>query len=299
MPQEMIQVADPTKNQGVTNIPKLLAGRFALEELIGIGGVGSVYSALDQRLNRPVAVKILSQETHGSRKERAELAWREAIAMASVIHPHVVTVLDFGWEGDCAYIVMERLRGQTLERAVEEQGPLPLASFLMFARQSLDALIAAHETGLLHMDLKPSNFSLEPTYATIFHVKVLDFGLSRFWQWPPSKATSPQDACVFGTMHYLAPEQFLQEPVDHRTDLYAFGCVLYEALTGRAPFETDTPAAMMEEHLHKPVHSVRIGRPEITAELEAWIFRFLAKSPADRWQTSLEALAALTHVKVI
>ena len=222
-------------------------GVYLVRERIGVGGMGEVYRARDTRLGRDVAIKVLPQAfaTDADRLARFE---REARVLASLDHPHIGTILGVEESDGVRALVLGLVEGDTLAERLA-RGPIPLAEALEYARQIADALEAAHEKGIIHRDLKPSNIKI--TAAGV--VKVLDFGLAKAGPLPSSDvlgATVTASGVVLGTAAYMSPEQARGQVVDKRADIWAFGCVLYEMLTGRDAFAgltpSDTLAAILE-----------------------------------------------------
>jgi len=226
-------------------------GSYEIVALIGAGGMGEVYRARDLRLDREVAVKILPRELAGVR-ESAERFLREAKILAAINHPHIAQIYDLEEANGLRAIVMELIAGSTLAERVAK-GPLPIREALTIAKQVAEALETAHEKRIVHRDLKPANLALTPAGS----VKVLDFGLARIArplnaaisEQPTIAASATQAGVILGTTAYMSPEQTRGQPVDERTDIWSFGCVLYEMLTGRPPFTgrtmSDTMAAVL------------------------------------------------------
>ena len=226
-------------------------GPYEILAPLGAGGMGEVYRAKDARLNREVAVKVLAESLSGDPAAMARFE-REAKAVAALNHPSILSIFDYGLEGDLTYAVMELLEGETLQKRLD-QGPLPVSKAVEIAGRIAQGLAAAHEKGIIHRDLKPANVFL--TKGGL--VKILDFGLARI-QVPLEEAKTEKGApggtvpgTVMGTVGYMAPEQVRGEAVDMRTDLFTFGVVLYEMLAGKRPFERssamDTLAAILNE----------------------------------------------------
>ncbi|MFR9774462.1 protein kinase domain-containing protein [Micromonospora sp. MS34] len=252
---------------------RLLDGRYQSEELLGSGGMGEVWQGRDLRLDRPVAIKLL---TVGPDEPTAvERFDREARAAARLTHPHIVGVYDFGTEDDDSFLVMELVTGPTVAALIAD-GPLPLAQAVSIAVQTCDGIAAAHDAGVVHRDVKPSNLIVTPTGT----VKICDFGIARL----PSAAgqdTLTGPVTKLGTSSYMSPEQALGGPVDPRTDLYGLGCTLYAMLAGRPPFNGD-PLSVLHQHVNEPPAPLRDRRPDVPAELDALVAELLAKDPADR-----------------
>ena len=217
--------------------PGSSVGPYRIERLLGVGGMGEVYRARDTTLGRDVAMKILPQHFTAD-PERLARFEREARVLAALNHPNIGAIYGLESAGDVRALVLELVEGETLADRIE-RGPLPARDALTIARQIADALDAAHEKGIVHRDLKPANIKVTPDGV----VKVLDFGLAKAtgeWQSPTLTLGSTQEGTILGTAAYMSPEQARGQAVDKRTDIWAFGCVLYEMLTGPAPFPGET-----------------------------------------------------------
>ncbi len=277
-------------------LPSSSPVRYRVERSLGQGGLGEVFLAFDQRLQRHVALKRLSDSdgatADGSTHERA---WREAIHLAAVQHPNVVTVYDFGSDAFGPFLIMELVRGETLD-AVVERGAFPLEDFRVLARQTLEGLAAAHKAGLLHRDLKPANIMLKygPTHE--LQVKILDFGIARFSPDLDVPVTTAMIAApsrtVLGTVEFMAPERFEHQPLTQRGELYALGCIFYYALTGHDPFRGGTTEEIISSHLGGLPAPLQEIRHDLPAEICAWVMRLLSREPQDRPETVQAALAA-------
>ena len=237
--------------------PKSLEGQcigpYKISALIGTGGMGEVYRARDTRLNRDVAIKVLLPAVASDPKRVARFS-REAQLLASLNHPHIAQIHGFEHAAGLHALVMELVEGPTLADRIA-LGPISLQEALTIARQIAEAVEAAHEKGIIHRDLKPANIKIARDGA----VKVLDFGLAKVWEGTPQPdlsaspkltATDLGERIVLGTPAYMSPEQARGQSLDRRTDIWSFGCLLYEMLTGRAPFAgdtiSDTLAAILE-----------------------------------------------------
>ncbi len=269
------------------------SGRYELGGLIATGGLGEVYRAWDRQLQRKVALKriVPSSPVKGEAYARAIT---EATHLAALQHPNIVSVYDLGMDDRGPYVVMELIEGETLE-AVANRAAFPLDDFSRLAREALDGIAAAHHIGLLHRDLKPSNLMLRWGRTSSFQVKLLDFGLAKISA-KPELQTRLQDNSVFGSIHYMAPEQFEGKPFDQRTDLYALGCMFYYSLTRQNPFQGDTVAAVMSAHLNHTFVALEALRPDLAPELAAWVTKFFNFNPDDRHQTAMAALQALDQI---
>lgn len=265
--------------------------RYQLGEVIGRGGLGSVHRAWDGRLERWVAIKRLALDpTLGADEVEAKMR-REANALAALQHPNVVTVHDFGADEEGPYVVMELIEGQTLD-ALVESAPFDYESFLELAGQTLSGVAAAHRAGLLHRDLKPGNVMLAAAPSSPFQVKVLDFGLAKFAPTPLAQTLDQSDS-LFGSIYFMAPEQFRREALDARTDLYALGCVFYYTLTCRHPFIGDNVATIMASHLQHHVRDLASLRLDVPEPIAEWVMRLLSLHPTDRPAGAAEALTIL------
>lgn len=266
-----------------------LAGRYVLEEAIAAGGMATVWRAKDEVLARPVAMKILREDLARD-PDFLERFRREAVSAARLTHPSIVSVFDTGIEDDVCYIVMEDLGGSTLRELMDEAGPLPAPRAVELITPILSALGFAHSNGLIHRDVKPANVLISPDGR----VKVTDFGIARAAFAGGDITTTGQ---VLGTVRYLSPEQVQGGDVDGRSDVYSTGVVLYEMLSGRAPFvaESDVATAMMRL-TSKPLPP-RAIRPDIPRRVEAVVMKAMATRPDERFPTA-EAMAAALHLQV-
>jgi hypothetical protein len=261
----------------------LIADRYELEELVGSGGMSSVFRARDQQLGRRIAIKIL-HERYGEDPEYIERFRREARAVARLSHPNIVTVIDRGEDGGRQYIVFEHVEGENLKELVGRTGRLPLRRALELALPVADGLAFAHQQGLVHRDVKPQNVLLSQEGE----VKVTDFGIARSLD---VEHGVTQTGTVLGTGEYLAPEQASGEPVSPATDVYSLGVVLWELLTGDTPFTGENLVAVALRHINEPLPSLRDERPDVPPRLAAAVERALAKDPARRFP-SMSAFAA-------
>ncbi|MGH3042398.1 MAG: protein kinase domain-containing protein [Gaiellaceae bacterium] len=265
------------------HVGELIVGRYELEELVGEGGMSSVYRAYDTVLERRVAIKVLHE--HFSRDpEYVERFRREARAIARLAHPNVVTVIDRGeWEGR-QFIVFEHVAGENLKNVIARDGALAVDRALALACQIARALTFAHQLGIVHRDVKPHNVLVDRGGTA----KVTDFGIAR--------ALDADDALtatgtVLGTGQYLSPEQANGERGDERSDQYSLGVVTYELLTGEVPYSGENLMAVAMQHVRDPVPSVRARRPGVSERVDAVVAKAMAKRPEDRFE-SMDALAA-------
>jgi serine/threonine protein kinase len=282
--------------------PGTSLGVFTIVEPLGAGGMGEVYRARDTRLDREVAIKVLSSErdTAPGARERFE---REARAISRLSHPRICTVHDIGVAeisgSDVPYLVMELLDGETLAARIG-RGPLSIEQSLAYAVDIADALIAAHSQRIVHRDLKPANVMLTST-----GVKLLDFGLAQLRKPEPADlAVAPVSSVpgltsaglVMGTLPYTSPEQLRGEKVDARTDIFAFGALLYEMLTGTRPFSADSQAGLIAAVLEHDAPAISDRQPLTPAGLDRIVEKCLAKNPDDRWQTARDLKSELVWV---
>ncbi len=274
-------------------ISRTVDGKYRLDQLIGKGGMGAVYEALDLRLDRVVAVKIMVGKSFGERRALQRFE-REARATARLSHPNIVRVHDFGvLASGGAYLVMERIYGRTLREEMERDGPLPPAAVADWASQILEGIAAAHEQGVIHRDLKPENVLGCRTSGALL-VRILDFGLAKLRLADAPAADGPsltEAGVVIGTFGYMAPEQLLRREVDQRTDIFAIGVMLAEMLTGRRPFQGETHGEVLQAVLHDS-YSLPRDLPGLTsAGAEAVgqaVERCLAKNIDDRYDSASE-----------
>ncbi|GAA2359311.1 protein kinase domain-containing protein [Dactylosporangium salmoneum] len=259
----------------------VIAGRYRLQAVLGRGGMATVWRAVDDRLGRPIAVKVLSSPAGAADPAAVRRFEQEAHAAARLSHPNIVAVHDVGREQDMAYLVMELVDGASLADQLAH-GPLPTGQAAAIAVQVCEALAAAHRAGVIHRDIKPANILL----ARSGEVKVCDFGIARLTHQQQTGLTATHT--VIGTSAFMAPEQATGGPVDARTDLYALGCVLYAMLTGQPPFDGENPMAVLHQHLHEPPVPPRTLRRDVPAGLDRLVTDLLAKHPADRPATADE-----------
>src|SRR6202140_3991396 len=264
-------------------------GPYEILSGIGAGGMGEVYKARDTRLDRTVAIKVLP--THlADRAELRERFEREAKTIASLNHPHICTLHDTGHQDEIDYLVMEYLEGETLAQRLLK-GPLPIQQVLQYAIEIADALDKAHRKGITHRDLKPGNIML-----TKSGTKLLDFGLAKLKQevspatpvsqLPTMKSAITGEGTILGTLQYMAPEQVEAKEVDARTDIFAFGAVVYEMATGKKCFEGKSQASLIAAILEREPPSMSSLQPVTPPALDRVVKRCLAKDPDDRWQTA-------------
>jgi eukaryotic-like serine/threonine-protein kinase len=262
----------------------VIAGRYELLELIGRGGMSSVWKAEDRLLDRIVAIKVL-HEQFTQDEEYVERFRREARSVAQLSHPNIVTVIDRGEEGGRQYIVFECVEGENLKQLIERSGPLPVRDALLLALQMARALSFAHDRGLIHRDVKPQNVLLNEDGQA----KMTDFGIARSVDVEGVTITGT----VLGTSEYIAPEQARGQRVDALTDVYSLGVVLYELLTGDVPFHGENFVAIALRHVNEPPPSVLDRRPDCPPRVAMAVERAMAKRAEDRFASMEELVAEL------
>jgi len=252
-------------------------GRYVIEDLIGEGGMSAVYAAIDQSLSREVALKVLHPNLVGDEGIRRRFL-REGLITRGWTHPNVVQTYDTVTAGEVHALVMERVVAPTLREVLESwRGGLPPRELGQIAVGILEGLAAAHDHGVVHRDLKPGNVLVEQ-HATRLVPRIIDFGIARVLE----GTTYTLTGAVMGTCRYMSPEQVRGEVVDHRSDLYTFGVLLYEMATGVAPFVDAQPWALMMAHTTRAPAPPRERRPGLHPALEATILECLRKSPSER-----------------
>lgn len=254
-------------------VERVLDGRYALEMLIGSGGMADVYRAKDQLLERTVAVKILHQQYENDTEFIARFQ-REAKAAARITHPNIVNVYDVGVAEGRHYIVMEYVPGRTLKERIKEEGALPVPEALRIARQIAGALAQAHLNRLVHCDIKPHNILVMPDGT----VKVADFGIAR----AVTESTMTYNDSIMGSVHYFSPEQASGTTITPKSDVYSLGIVLYEMLVGRVPFDGNTAVSIARKHIDEEPAPLRGFVPGIPPVVEALVTRMMAKDPVQR-----------------
>jgi serine/threonine protein kinase len=267
-------------------------GRYSVIEELGAGGTGVVYGAYDQALERKVAIKVLSDGAAAGAQDRKRLRW-DAKAASATIHPNIVTIYDIGTDAGFDYIVMECVEGRPLGKLIAPGG-LPVQTALGYAIQIACALDAAHRGGIVHRDLKPNNIMI----ANGGVVKILDFGLAKLDN--PSAGYTSLPATIeghfAGTVAYVSPEQAEGKPVDNRGDIFSFGCILYEMLTGSQAFQGDNPFSVIGRILHQSAPRLRLLAPQLDERLETIVQRCLRKEPGERFAGMDEVTARLEEL---
>jgi CheY-like chemotaxis protein len=272
---------------------KLLGGRYRIGKLIGSGGMGAVYEAVREDTRAEVAIKVL-HPAHAADTDTLRRFKREAQAVAAIAHPNIVRVFDFSMApGEPAYIVMERLRGATLGDAIRRARRFTVEEVAQLASQVLDALEATHTAGVVHRDLKPDNVFLCASPELGDMVKLLDFGVAKLMDVAREDKLT-QTGMVMGTPAYMAPEQARGLSVDARSDLYAVGCLMFEALTLQPPFAAENYNALMYEIQQSAPPPLKAFRPDVSAPFSAILAKAMSRELEARFQTA----AAMAEVLV-
>jgi eukaryotic-like serine/threonine-protein kinase len=268
---------------------------YRIEEEIGRGGMGVVYRAVDTRLGRTVAVKMLASEATTDPDRRARFI-QEARSASVLNHPHIVTIYDVGEQDGATFIAMELVDGTPLDKMMRA-GPLPVSTALQYAGQIVSALGVAHEAGIVHRDIKPANIVITHDGRA----KVLDFGLAKLMEPEPTDATmtgvGTRPGIILGTAAYMSPEQAQGHPVDSRSDLFSFGAVLYEMLTGRRPFAGNSEIGLITAILRDQPPPLKAARADVPAALQSIVDRCLAKDPGARFPGTPSLKTALEEVQ--
>jgi eukaryotic-like serine/threonine-protein kinase len=265
--------------------PGTRMGNYCVERLLGRGGMGEVYKARDIVLGRDVAIKIIPASVEED-AERLRRFHREAQILAALNHPHIATVHGLETIGDTHVLVMECIDGASLADRLSA-GRLPLPDVYRIAIEIAEALAAAHQAGVVHRDLKPANVMLAPSGA-----KLLDFGLAKGGT-PDAVTGLTSEGAIVGTLPYMSPEQVEGRGADERSDIFAFGCVLYEMLAGRRAFDSPSQAGTIAAILQRDPEPLSRVRPECPAALEHIVDRCLAKNASARWQTARDLVEEL------
>src|SRR5258708_15132774 len=283
-------------------IPAETIAHYRIIEPIGAGGMGAVYKAYDNKLHRVVALKVLPPE-FVSQQVRRRRFFQEARAASALNHPHILTVYEVGEDDGKPYIAMEYVEGQTLRQKITANG-LTVRETLGIAIQIAEGLAKAHEVGIIHRDLKPENLML----SRDGYAKILDFGLAKLVaqrdralvadsEQKTLLRVETESGTLLGTVNYMSPEQLLGQRVDRRCDIFSFGVVLCEMLTGSCPFVNDNRIDTMHAILHKPPKLPDTSKAELPFDLQRILTKALQKVPKDRYQTVGELVADLKVIK--
>lgn len=263
---------------------KVLAGRYVLVEQIGVGGMAIVYRAIDRNTGHSVAVKVLKPEFNRD-AEFVSRFQREAEAASKMIHHNIVNLLDVGMDGENRFLIMEHVRGKTLKEVIQERGRISAPTAVQIAIRILSALQHAHQNGIIHRDIKPQNILMNADG----HVKVADFGIARM----ANSSTLTKGDSVMGSVHYFSPEQAQGQGTDVTSDLYSVGVTLYEMLTGRVPFDGDSPVAIAMQHLHAQPEPIQRFAPDVPDAICHVCLKAMEKNPAYRYSSAREMATEL------
>lgn len=267
-------------------IGQVLGNRYRIEERIGGGGMSVVFRATDLQLGRDVAVKVMRAHLAAD-EDFVRRFWREAQNAAALHHPNLVQIYDVGRDEENCFIVMELINGRTLKQMIQEQGPLPIDQAVKISLQILDALGHAHQQRIIHRDVKPHNVLI----ARDGTVRVADFGIAR----ATTTDTVTHTGSILGSAHYFSPEQANGYPANEKSDLYSMGVVLYEMVTGRVPFQGESPITVAIKHIREVITPASALNTEVPVELDAIIGQALAKEPEERFDSASAMRAALEH----
>ncbi len=263
---------------------KILGGRYVLVEQIGIGGMAIVYRAIDRNTGHSVAVKVLKPEFNRD-AEFVGRFQREAEAASKMTHHNIVNLLDVGMDGENRYLIMEYVKGKTLKEVIQEKGRLSAPVAVQITIRILSALQHAHQNGIIHRDIKPQNILVHADG----HIKVADFGIARM----ANSSTLTRGDSVMGSVHYFSPEQAQGKGTDVTSDLYSVGVTLYEMLTGRVPFDGDSPVAIAMQHLHAAPEPIRRYAPEVPEAICHVCMKAMEKDPQYRYRSAREMASEL------
>lgn len=266
----------------------ILGDRYELQEKIGEGGMSLVYKARDKKLNRFIAVKILKHEFIDN-EDIVDKFKKEATAIANLNDPYIVNVLDVGSQEEYNYIVMEYIKGKTLKEFIREKGRIPYDLALNFSVQIAKALDCAHKNNIIHRDIKPQNILVTEEGS----LKVMDFGIAK----STNSSTITNTSNVIGSAHYFSPEQAKGNYIDGRTDLYSLGVVIYEMVTGRVPFDADSPVSVALKHIQEEVVPAKNINSAVPESLNKLILKAMEKEQIKRYQSAKEMIIDLDKIK--
>jgi serine/threonine protein kinase/HAMP domain-containing protein len=286
-----VRAAADSGRTGPIEPGSVFANRYEVKEILGMGGMGVVYRALDRELGEPVAIKTLRTEVVGSDGVALERFKQEIRLARKITHRNVVRTYDLGETNGTYYITMEFVEGTSLKQLIQSRGKLPVPVTLTIGKQLCRALEVAHEQGVIHRDIKPQNIVVEPNGF----LKVMDFGIARLAKAPQGKGLTEVGTAI-GTPDYMSPEQLLGEELDPRSDLYSAGVVLYECLTGRLPFVADTVYALVAKHLEEAAPDPRKTNPDVPEVLAQLVLKAMAKKRDDRYKSAAQLHDALAEI---
>ncbi|MEM9445552.1 MAG: protein kinase [Verrucomicrobiota bacterium] len=281
----------------VHELKDTINGRYEPGELVGSGGLGSVYKGKDRLLQRPVAIKILNTALMGDGIGNGwDEALSEAMLTASICHHNIMSVYDCGQNAQGAFLVMELFEGQNLEQILDESGALSLSTFWKLAKEVLLGLKAAHDNNILHNDIKPSNIMVRPLEGSPndLEIRILDFGLAKVRD---QDDYGDDSECVMASIHYLSPEIIVGDPIDMRSDIYSLGQVFYHLLAGRPAYNLKTVDDMLRAHLKGDYENVRTYNREVPEQVSYWLDGMLEHDCDKRYQSVDEVLRVFQEIE--
>ena len=260
--------------------PELIAGRYQVISQLGVGGMSVVYLAYDPKMDRHVAIKLL--KTTGSQEEMVLRFHREAKTASQLNHPKIIKIYDFGVDEDEPYMVLEHLEGKSLDEYLDEVGPLRWVDTAAIVVQICEGMTNAHKNNVVHRDLKCSNIMLTGTKKLIKNIKILDFGIAKVTEVTDKELT--QTGLLIGSPNYMSPEQGLGQEIDQRSDIYSLGCMIYQMLTGRKPFDAETSIDIVLNQIEKPAPTLIEAGYSFDNQIEKIVEKCLKKNPSDRFE---------------
>ena len=288
---------DKKKVHVANRVGEVVENRFEIEKHIGTGGMATVYKATHRQVDLNVAIKILNRDEMNDKD--IERLKREAKVLNSIFHPNVVKVYSFGFlDAGEPYLVLDLLEGKSLDQLIQSEKCLPIPWLLEAFEQICKGLICAHDAGLVHRDLKPSNIMVVKPDEDEAFIKLLDFGIARTMSAAPDEQKLTRHGEIFGSPLYMSPEAIQGNEMDHRSDIYALGCLMYESITGAPPFLGANVIVTFVKHMTekaKPMSEVMEGRT-VSPALEAIVSRCMEKAPEARYQSVAEVLDDLKNV---
>lgn len=276
-------------------VGKTIDGKYKVEEMLGMGGMGAVFRARHTFIHNDVAIKVIHPELALDRSV-VERFLREARAAATIDHTNAIRVTDFGKAGDMLYLVMEFIRGVSMKDYLEKKQRLTIGETARIMKQVCSALDVAHSFQIVHRDLKPDNIMLKYNSRGEPFVKVVDFGIAKVKSSDSGGQALTNVGMIIGTASYMSPEQCQGAPVDHRSDIYSLGIIAYEALSGKKPFEAPSPMQVIVKHIIEAPPPLRTANAQLPAEVESVVMRAMEKNAAERYATAMEFAEQLSIV---